>query len=116
MSCTFDVVLVSAAEATLLATIQQALLDLLRPHLMRLPWTVDRRSGTDRSHAAIYAALVAGDSAAARAAMRDHLSLAYDSLLCDVQRLPAPTNGVHHNGDAPPAPASNRPRRKAVAR
>ncbi|QEH35231.1 HTH-type transcriptional regulator LutR [Aquisphaera giovannonii] len=41
-------------------TSQQALLNLLRPHLTRLPWSPRRRARTDRSHAAIYTAPVDG--------------------------------------------------------
>lgn len=44
-----------AGNAVLL-TFQQALLGLLKPHLAQLPWSPQRRSRTDRSHAAIYAA------------------------------------------------------------
>jgi GntR family transcriptional repressor for pyruvate dehydrogenase complex len=76
-----------AGNAVLL-TLQQALLELLRPHLICLPWTAERRERTDRSHAAIYAALVAGDGGQARSAMTEHLGLAYDTLLRDLQALP----------------------------
>jgi GntR family transcriptional repressor for pyruvate dehydrogenase complex len=76
-----------AGNAVLL-TFQQALLGLLKPHLAQLPWTSQRRSRTDRSHAAIYTALVDGDADVARSAMREHLTMAYESLLQEVQSLP----------------------------
>jgi DNA-binding GntR family transcriptional regulator len=67
---------------------QQTLLEMLRPHLLQLPWTPERQERTDRSHAAIYAALVAGDAAKVRAEMCEHLSMAYNSLLHDMQTPP----------------------------
>jgi GntR family transcriptional repressor for pyruvate dehydrogenase complex len=84
----FHVEIARLAGNAVLLTLQQSLLELLRPHLMRLPWTPERRLRTDRSHAAIYAALVAGDAAKARAEMGEHLSMAYDSLLSYVQDPP----------------------------
>ena len=52
------------------------------------PWPPGRRQLTDDSHARLYAALVAGDAAEARAAMAAHLDLAYRSLLQEVQSPP----------------------------
>lgn len=75
-----------AGNAVLL-TFQQALLGLLKPHLVQLPWSSQRRSRTDRSHAAIYTALVDGDADAARSAMCEHLTMAYEILLQDLQSL-----------------------------
>lgn len=81
----FHVDIARLAGNGVLLSMQQALLELLRPHLVQLPWTQDRRERTDRSHAAIYDALVAGDADRARKEMHDHLSLAYDSLLRDLE-------------------------------
>ena len=89
----FHVEIARLAGNGVLLTVQQALLELLRPHLVQLPWTRERRQCTDGSHAAIYAAVVAGDAESARAEMREHLSMAYDNLLRDVQSLPAGANG-----------------------
>ena len=72
-----------------LFAVQQTLMELLRPHLNDVHQDLQRRATTDRSHIAIYEALVAGDSEHARSEMRDHLSLAYDSMLRDIQELPA---------------------------
>ena len=66
---------------------------LLRPHLNEVPLDTERRAITDRSHVAIYEALLAGDAEKARAEMRTHLSLAYDCLLNDLQQLPALDDG-----------------------
>lgn len=84
----FHAVLAELSGNAVLCTLQQALLDLLRPHLITLPWTPERRAMTDASHRQIYTAVAAGDPAAARTAMQDHLSLAYDSLLEEVRCPP----------------------------
>jgi GntR family transcriptional repressor for pyruvate dehydrogenase complex len=68
---------------------QQTLMELLRPHLNDVHQDLQRRATTDRSHIAIYEALVASDAERARNEMREHLSLAYDSMLRDIQELPA---------------------------
>jgi len=69
-----------------LFAVQQTLMELLRPHLNEVPHDWQRRSMTDRSHVAIYEALVAGDVDKVRAEMQTHLSLAYDSLLQSLQQ------------------------------
>ena len=71
-----------------LFAIQRTLMELLRPHLNEVPRSLQRRAMTDRSHAAIYEALVAGDAEKARSEMRAHLSLAYDSMLRDLEKVP----------------------------
>lgn len=72
-----------------LYTVQRTLMDLLVPHLNQVPPTAQRHKITDLSHVAIYDAIVAGDAARARQEMREHLNLAYDSLIHDLQRSPA---------------------------
>lgn len=89
----FHVEIARLAGNSVLFAMQQTLMELLRSHLQEVPLTPDRRSRTDRSHAAIYAALVAGDAVRTRAAMADHLNLAYDSLLRDLQKAPT-INGL----------------------
>lgn len=76
-----------------LLAVQRSLLDLLVPYLNQLPESKQRRSPTDRSHIAIYEALVAGDADRARREMHAHLSLAYDSLLHDIQQPPSAGTG-----------------------
>jgi GntR family transcriptional repressor for pyruvate dehydrogenase complex len=70
---------------SVMVTILAAMLGLLRPYLVRLPWTPQRRLRTDQSHAEIYQALVAGNPEQAGAGMRAHLGMAYESLLSRVQ-------------------------------
>lgn len=69
-----------------LFAVQRTLMELLRPHLNEVPHDWQRRSITDRSHVAIYEALVAGDADRVRVELRSHLSLAYDCLLRDLQQ------------------------------
>ena len=71
-----------------LLAIQRTLMELLRPHLNEVPRSLQRRDTTDRSHVAIYEALVAGDAERVRNEMRDHLSLACDGMLRDLQEVP----------------------------
>jgi DNA-binding FadR family transcriptional regulator len=65
--------------------VQRTLMEQLRPHMNEVPPSLQRRSLIDRSHAGIYEALVAGAPERTRTEMRDHLSLAYDSLLRSIQ-------------------------------
>jgi GntR family transcriptional repressor for pyruvate dehydrogenase complex len=84
----FHVEIARLAGNGALFAVQRTLMELLRPHLNEVPRARENRGRTDRSHAAIYAALVAGDADKARTAMREHLSMAYDSLLRDLQEPP----------------------------
>ena len=73
---------------SVLFSMHQTMMELLRPHLNEVPRDLQRKSVTDRSHIAIYEALVAGSADRARAETREHLSLAYDSMLRDIQESP----------------------------
>jgi GntR family transcriptional repressor for pyruvate dehydrogenase complex len=83
----FHLQIARIAGNTVLSTTLQAMLGVLRPYLTQLPWTPERRSQTDRSHGEIYQALLAGDREQSRLRMRDHLGLAYESLLARVQNV-----------------------------
>ena len=87
----FHVEIAQLAGNTTLLTLQQSLMEVLRPHLNEVPRDAARQAVTDRSHRQIYAALAQGDAERARTAMRKHLSLAYDSLLQDLQEPPKGT-------------------------
>src|SRR5207302_10228114 len=84
----FHIEIARLAGNDVLFAMQRSLLELLRPHLEEVPQALQRRTLADRSHAAIYAALAEGDADRARSEMRQHLSLAYDSLLHDMQKPP----------------------------
>ena len=84
----FHVAIGRLAGNDLLARMQETLMELLRPYLAEVPSSLERRSVADRSHAAVYTALVEGNSQRARCEMLDHLNLAYDALLGELRQLP----------------------------
>lgn len=84
----FHVAIGRLAGNDLLARMQETLMELLRPYLTEVPASLERRSMADRSHAAVYTALVEGSSERARREMLEHLNLAYDSLLGELRQLP----------------------------
>ena len=84
----FHMEIARLAGNLVLLSVQRTLMELLRPHLNDVPYDLQRRGTTDRSHVAIYESLVAADSDRARAEMREHLSLAFDGLLRDIQAPP----------------------------
>ena len=65
---------------------QRSLMEMLVPFLKDIPPSKERRDVTYRSHVAIFEALLASDAERARQEMREHLSMAYDSLLEDITR------------------------------
>jgi GntR family transcriptional repressor for pyruvate dehydrogenase complex len=84
----FHLAIARVADNPVLLAMLKPLLDTLRPFLSRLPFEADCRDRTQRSHAQIYRALVAGDAEIASDEMQDHLKLAYDNLLGEVRTLP----------------------------
>jgi DNA-binding FadR family transcriptional regulator len=118
----FHLAIANIAGNSVLTTMLQAMLGLLRPYLIRLPWTAERRRRTDASHGDIYRALVDGHIEQARAAMRAHLGMAYESLLSRVQSIPEPRPADRQTNGRPktrPArikqrPNSAREKRRAV--
>ena len=110
----FHLQIARIAGNPVMTSTMEALLGLLKPYLLRLQWTPERRALTERSHGEIYEALLAADSAAAREHVRAHLSLAYESLLARVQSVPGATaagattaGGDHPSADTGP-PAESR--------
>jgi GntR family transcriptional repressor for pyruvate dehydrogenase complex len=84
----FHVEIAQLGGNQVLLAIQRSLMELLVPYLKELPDSKQRRGPADSSHIATYEALVAGDADRARREMHAHLSLAYDSLLHDIQQPP----------------------------
>ncbi len=60
----------------------------LRPHWAVIRWSAQRREETNASHARMYSALVAGDAEVAQREMRDHIRIAYNSLLDEIRDPP----------------------------
>jgi DNA-binding FadR family transcriptional regulator len=81
----FHLGIARAAGNPVLVIILQALLGLQRPHLIAWPWTQEGWQRTDRSHAAIYQAILEQDIEEARKAMSEHLNLACEHLLKEIQ-------------------------------
>jgi DNA-binding FadR family transcriptional regulator len=77
------------AGNVVMTSLLQVLLVDVRPHLDRIIWSGNRRAETNQQHARIYAALAAGDAEQAQVAMREHIRVAYDSLLDEMRRPPA---------------------------
>jgi GntR family transcriptional regulator, transcriptional repressor for pyruvate dehydrogenase complex len=84
----FHLAIAALAGNPVLTTMLKSVLARLRPLLCRLPFEDECRESTQRSHAEIYRALVSGNGEAARLQMHDHLQLAYENLLGEVQSLP----------------------------
>lgn len=85
----FHLAIALLAENPVLTSMLKSLLAAMRPFL--LSKAVDRfhADRTATSHREIYRALVAGDPDLARHHMKQHLQLAYDRLLLDIQSVPA---------------------------
>ena len=65
-----------------------AVMEELAPHLLELRWSPKRHSDTEKSHARLYSALVAGDASLAQQETRNHLQHAYKSLLDRIRQPP----------------------------
>lgn len=81
----FHVGVAETAGNPVLVGIVRSLLDCLRPYLLNLPWSQERRLSTEQSHRDIYDAILRGNVEAARAALQGHLGMAKESLLLEVQ-------------------------------
>ncbi len=81
---------------TVLTSMLCALMEELEPYLLQVTWSTERRRRTDHSHAVLYSALVDGDDAAARNAMRCHCRQAYNSLLNEIRQPPAIPESSHN--------------------
>jgi len=77
-----------------LVLLLETILQRLRPCLERLPWDEERRRETDRMHAELYQALVDADEETFRVGMRQHQSMAYDSLLSQIRTPPPVPDAV----------------------
>ncbi len=90
----FHVEIARLAGNTVLFAIFQALMESLRPHFQDVPLFGEERHVANRSHAAIYAAVAAGDAGKVRAEMTEHLSKSCDRLLRELQEAPM-VYGMH---------------------
>jgi len=83
---------------SVMTSLLRSLLHEVRPHLDRIRWFENRRAVANESHSRIYSALVAGDAERAQSEIRDHIRVAYNSLL-DEMRHPPAINGARTEGN-----------------
>ena len=74
----------NAVMAAMLYTVMEE----LSPHLKELRWSAKRHTDTDKSHARLYSALVAGNGQLAQEETRQHLQHAYQTLLDRIRQPP----------------------------
>lgn len=84
----FHLAIARLAGNSVLTSMLKPLLTALCPFLTYKTGDAVREDQTRRSHAEIYRALVLGDPELARQQMQEHLQLAYDKLLGEVQLVP----------------------------
>ena len=64
-----------------LTTMLRSLMELLKPHLVQIPWNDQRRELTVNAHLELFEALRSGDVKKVRSRMTEHAGMARDSLL-----------------------------------
>ncbi|MGY8653513.1 MAG: FadR/GntR family transcriptional regulator [Verrucomicrobiia bacterium] len=64
-----------------LTTMLRSLLELLKPHLVQIPWSVERKELTVNAHLELFEALRSGDAEKVGSRMTEHTGMARDSLL-----------------------------------
>jgi len=84
----FHLVISRLSGNAVMAAMLCAVMEELAPHLTELRWSAKRHSDTDKSHARLYSALVAGDVSLAQDETRNHLQHAYQSLLDRIRQPP----------------------------
>jgi len=93
----YHAALANLAGNEVLATMQRILMDLLTSHFAQVPSNVELRPEAERSHIAIYSAVVAGDAPRARRAMHEHLNKVSDYLLSFIQEAPPSPGRKKHS-------------------
>jgi len=89
--------LAGLAGNDVLATMQRILADLLTSHFAQVPSKVELRPEAERSHIAIYSAVVAGDAPRARREMHEHLNKVSEYLLSFIQESPPSPGRKKHS-------------------
>ena len=84
----FHLEIVRLSGNAVMAAMLCAVMEELAPYLKELRWSAKRHSDTDKSHARLYSALVAGDASMAQDEIRNHLHHAYQSLLDRLRQPP----------------------------
>ncbi|NIP94731.1 MAG: FCD domain-containing protein [Akkermansiaceae bacterium] len=76
----------------MLTTMLRSLLGLIKPHLVQIPWSPERKELSVNAHLEIFEALQSGDVDKVRACMTEHTGMARDSLLKKMWSSPKETN------------------------
>ena len=77
----FHLAIAELAGNPVLTTMLRSLLGLIKPHLLQIPWSAERKELTVNAHLEIFEALQSGDVEKVRQCMSDHTGMARDSLL-----------------------------------
>ena len=77
----FHLAISELAGNPVLTTMLRSLLELLKPHLVQIPWSAERKELTVNAHLELFEALRSGDAEKVRSRMTEHTGMARDSLL-----------------------------------
>jgi len=77
----FHLAIAKLAGNPVLTTMLRSLLELLKPHLVQIPWSKERRELTINAHLELFESLRSGDAKKVRSRMTEHAGMARDSLL-----------------------------------
>lgn len=77
----FHLAIAELAGNPVLTTMLRSLLELLKPHLVQIPWSAKRKELTVNAHLELFEALRAGDEKKVRTRMTEHTGMARDALL-----------------------------------
>ena len=77
----FHLAIAELAGNPVLTTMLRSLMELLKPHLVQIPWSAKRRELTINAHLELFESLRSGDVEKVRSRMTEHAGMARDSLL-----------------------------------
>ena len=77
----FHLGIAELAGNPVLTTMLRSLLSLIKPHLVQIPWSAERKELTVNAHLELFEALRSGDVEKVRSCMTEHTGMARDSLL-----------------------------------
>jgi DNA-binding FadR family transcriptional regulator len=77
----FHLAIADLAGNPVLTTMLRSLLELLKPHLLQIPWNAERKKLTVNAHLELFETLRSGDADKVRSCMTEHTGMARDSLL-----------------------------------
>jgi GntR family transcriptional repressor for pyruvate dehydrogenase complex len=77
----FHLVIAELGGNPVLTTMLRSLLELLKPHLVQIPWSKERKELTVNTHLELFEALRSGDAKKVGKRMTEHTGMARDSLL-----------------------------------